>query len=510
MKTLVLCFLLLLGAVVSAQQQTSEMSFAISVSEEVKAVFQPEGRLFIYVSEAEEPAPRFSSVFGGGQSFAKNIQGWDSSQVLNLEGNDELITTADWDFNSVPEGDYFVQVLWKQNDESRSNTPHNLYSKPVFIQLQDNQNVDIALSEIIPERSLVSHDLVKFFTFESEVLSKWWDKSVSLKASVLLPSGYTGNPDQKFPVRYNIGGYGSRYTRVNALAEDSEFMDWWTGPEAPQIITVFLDGEGPFGDPYQLDSENSGPYGEALISELIPRVEKEFRISGTAKTRFLDGCSTGGWVSLALQLFYPEQFNGCWSYSPDPVSFRHMQLVNIYQDDNAFYNAADYLIPSMRDVYGNPRFSIQQEITDENVQGYSNTYTTSGGQWGGWNALYSPKDEDGLPQPLFDHETGVIDSTVAAHWENYDLLKYTRANWPSLGPKIQDKIYIWMGDMDNFYLNNAMRLFEAYLSETAAPESNAEIVFSPMKGHCTEYSHRKVLEQIQKRLLALEAVETEK
>lgn len=131
------------------------------------------------------------------------------------------------------------------------------------------------------------------------------------------------------------------------------------------------------------------------------------------------------------------------------------------------------------------------------------------GQWGGWNALFSPKGEDGLPKPLFDHNTGVINSTTAAHWENYDLLKYTKDNWLSLGPKIQDKIYIWMGDMDNFYLNNSMRLFDAYLNETSGPKSNAEIVFSPMKGYCWEYSHRKVLEQIQKRLLELEEVKVD-
>jgi S-formylglutathione hydrolase FrmB len=273
-------------------------------------------------------------------------------------------------------------------------------------------------------------------------------------------------------------------------------MDWWITNEAPQVITVFLDGEGPFGDSYQVDSENNGPYGEALITELIPAIEKQFRIIGSSETRFVDGCSTGGWVSLALQLFYPETFNGCWSYSPDPVSFQRMQLVDIYEDDNAFYNKNGYLRPSMRNGYGEPVFSIKKEIISENVQGYSNSYTTSGGQWGAWNAVYSPKGKDGLPRPVFNPENGEIDKEVAQHWKKYDLLLHVKENWPDLGPKIQGKIYIWTGDMDNFYLNNALRDFDEFIKSTSYPKSDAIIEFSPMKQHCSNYSHREVLEEI--------------
>jgi enterochelin esterase-like enzyme len=345
------------------------------------------------------------------------------------------------------------------------------------------------------EETLLSHPLLQEINLESGLLTKFWKKPMTVKAAVLLPAGYAENPDKKYPVRYNVAGYGGRYTRVNRLMKNEEFTTWWTSGEAPEIITVFLDGSGPYGDSYQLNSDNSGPYGDVLTREIIPAIDGTYRTEGTTG-RYTDGCSTGGWVSLALQLYYPDKFAGCWSYSPDPVSFYRTQLINIYEDENAFVNSKGYERPSKRDRYGEPELSIRKEVADENKMGESGTYVDSGQQWGAWNALYSPRGEDGLPVPVFHPTTGVIDKTVAKSWDKYDLLKHVQANWAELGPKVQGKIYVWMGDMDNYYLNNALRDFDAYLKTTTNPTSDANIVFEPTKGHCDEYGHRRALEQI--------------
>ena len=322
-----------------------------------------------------------------------------------------------------------------------------------------------------------------------------------IKAAVLLPSGFFDNPDKKYPVRYNVAGYGGRYTRANRYVKyDKQFLEWWLSDDSPQIINVYLDGEGPFGDCYQLDSENSGPYGTALTKEVIPYIEKKYRGIGTPESRFVDGCSTGGWVSLALQLFYPDFFNGCFSYSADPVDFEYFQLVDIYDDDNAFINEHGYLRPLVRDITGQPVVSLKDFVQFENVLGWSDTYVTSGGQFSGFTALFSPKGKDGLPKPLFDPETGAIDKDVAEHWKKYDLKRFVENNWEKLGPKIEGKIWIWMGDMDNFYLNPAMRSFKNKLQEMENPKSDASINFSPMKGHCSGYNHKKVLLQIAEKL----------
>jgi hypothetical protein len=496
--------LLLLLTCYSTLHAQSSINFEVTVADEAQNGFQPNGRMLVYISTKDNSEPRYQSGMDSESFvFGRNVTNWQKDKSLILDGNSTWTKTGFWNFNQVPDGTYYVQAVWNQSGdkESRSNVPGNLYSEPAKVTLDGSvKNVSLSLNQMIEYREVVEHPLVKTFSMQSEILTKWWVKPMSLTASVLLPKGYEQNSVKRYAVRYNVAGYGGRYTRINRLIGNEIFMNWWESADAPQIITVFLDGEGPFGDSYQLDSDNSGPYGEALINELIPSIEKAYNINPTPETRFVDGCSTGGWVSLALQLFYPETFNGCWSYSPDPVSFQKMQLVNVYDDENAFYNKFDYLRPSKRSVEGEPEFSIKQEIYSENVQGTSGTYTTSGQQWGAWNALYSPKGKDGLPVAIFDPTTGKINKTAAEHWKKYDLLTYTRNNWAELAPKIAGKVNVWMGDMDNYYLNNALRDYEEYLKSTTNPKSDAVIEFSPMKGHCANYGHREILEKINAKL----------
>ncbi len=489
-------------------QSTGSLSVEVAFSKSVK-LDAKNGRLFVFLSEQNRPEPR-QQLWPSFKNhiFAINLDRWDG-QTMTISSSSDLFTMSDFDLSNIPAGTYHVQVLWDHDqEESGPNAPGNLYSQVEEITLGKQAKLELSLDQVIPPSKPADHPLVKVIDLKSEVLSDWWGKEVSVKASVLLPGSFYDAPDARFPVCYNIAGYGGRYTRVNRYVErDTAFLNWWQSDEAPQIITVFLDGEGPFGDSYQLDSDNSGPYGTALVNELIPHVEKEYRAVADPAQRFLDGCSTGGWVSLALQLFYPDVFGGTWSYSPDPVHFEQMQLINLNKDDNAFFNKSGYLRPSMRGTNGEPIFSIQQEIAVENAVGYSNSFVTSGEQWGAWNALYSPKDpETGLPKAVFDPMSGKIDKEVAAHWKKYDLLEHVKANWSTLGPKIQDKVYVWMGDMDQFYLNNALRTFDAFMKETTSPVSDAVIEFSPQKGHCTNYSHREVLEKIADKLRKKEEV----
>ncbi len=502
LKSFLIPILFFLSLNVNCQSKITGVNFKISIDNKDASKVKSEGRLFLYLTKNERRSPRsLSGTDKDTYVFARNMKGWKHGESIITGANDAWTKTGDWDFNNVPEGVYNIQAVWKQNkNESGVNAPGNMYSESLKVDLKNTQQIEISISELIPDRSVYEHDLIRTFSMKSELLSKFWKKDMELKVSVLLPSGYDQNPNKKYPVRYNVAGYGGRYTRINRLVNDVEFIDWWQTVEAPQIITVFLDGSGPYGDSYQLNSENSGPYGDALFQELIPAIEQKFRIIGTAKTRFVDGCSTGGWVSLALQLLYPDEFDGCYSYSPDPVDFHKMQLINLYKDETAFYTKSDYLRPSKRNKMGDPVFSIKGEVYNENVQGNSNTYTTSGNQWGAWNALYSPKGADGLPKPVFDPITGVIDKTVVEHWKKYDLHHYAKTNWSTLGPKIQGKVYVWMGDMDNYYLNNALRDFDAFLKNTEDPVSNAKIVFTPMEGHCSLYAHREVLEMIVEKL----------
>jgi len=494
--------LVITGLLFNSCSETKNPGFSasISIDDTIKKTFKTEGRLFLFISQNPNVEPR-TQIWPNPRSktyiFAKNINNFNSNEVLTITN------IKDWEstiaFSEIPEGEYYVQVLWDQDtNESRTDAPGNIYSEKQKITVNGTLNFNTTLNHIIPERTITDHELAKMVNFKSELLSEFWKKPMYLKTSVLLPHNYS--TDKQYAIRYNVAGYGGRYTRINRLLNDDEFMKWWDSPKSPQIITVFLDGEGPFGDSYQMDSDNSGPYGESLIKELIPHIENTYRGTNTMETRFVDGCSTGGWISLGLQLYYPDTFNGVFSYSPDSVEFENYQLVNIYEDQNAFINEFNYERPVMRNGMGEPILALREFIQYENIQGVSNTYLNSGGQFSAHTALYSPKGDNDLPKPLFHPITGVIDTEVAEHWKKYDFKLHAKKNWERLGPKLQGKIYVWMGDMDDFYLNSATRVFDDFLKNTNSPKSDAVIEFSPMQGHCWQFSHRAVLEQVQARI----------
>ncbi len=484
--------------------QSYSLKVTVSVSEEIQGEFKSQGRIFLFMNTNSRGEPRLNTFPNkSNYIFATNLENWEKGKTYTFDSSSELVRSINVSLDSIPYGNYRVQVLWDQDTkESRINAPGNLYCDAFDLDLNENKRIKVSLTETICPRKLVKSKYAKEVDLKSMLLSGWWGKDMFVKAAVLLPKSYYEKPDKKYPVRYNIAGYGGRYTRINHYAGSKSFMEWYLSEDGPEMLTVFLDGEGPFGDSYQLDSENNGPYGTSLTEELIPFIEEKFRGMGTPGSRYLDGCSTGGWVSLALQLSYPDFFNGCFSYSPDQVDFENCQLINIYEDDNAFYNEFGYLRPIVRDITGEPTASQKDYIMFENVQGASGTYLNSGGQFSAFTALFSPKGENGLPRPMFDPLTGKIDREVAGYWRKHDLKDMVRNNWETLGPKISGKIWVWMGDMDNFYLNPAMREFDEMLKEMENPESDASINFSPMEGHCSCYYFTKVYRQIEEKINA--------
>ena len=225
-------------------------------------------------------------------------------------------------------------------------------------------------------------------------------------------------------------------------------------------------------------------------------MERRFRAVGEPYARVLDGESTGGWVSLALQVFYPEFFSGAWSACPDSVDFRAFQLVNIYEDTNAYVNDRGFERPSARDINGDVRFNMRHESQMENVLGLGDSWTMSGMQWGAWNAAYGPRGSDGRPRPLWDPKTGVIDHGVVDHWEQYDLRLVLERSWRALGPVLQGKIHIWVGDADNYFLNDAVHLLDDFLSR-AEPPYGGQIAYGPGRGHCwLGVSPRELMDQM--------------
>ncbi len=447
-----------------------------------------EGRLFVILSPAGISEPR--------EELGK--AGRDASQAFALDvrdvGPQDIITLSQDAFGfpavrvkDLPAGDYAVQALFDRARELRlPNAPGNLYSLShrVYLPLSQGRTVHLELSREVPaEEPPPDSPQIKFLKLPSPLLSGFHSRPMFLRASVLLPEGYDRESGRRYPLWIRIGGLSTRCWVLNRLmAEDSKFKAVWQAPETPRFILLQLDGAGPYGDPYYVNSANNGPYGDALTQELIPFVEAHFRAFGQPRSRVLSGVSTGGWVCLALQIDYPDFFNGAWSSCPDPVDFRAFELVNIYQGTNAYVNEFGNERPSERTLSGDVVLTMRREVGMENLLGRDDSYVFSGEQWGAWNAAFGPRGADGRPVPIWDPQTGIIHHDVAEAWKKYDLTLYLKENWSALEPKLRGKLHIASGGADQYFLNNAVHLFEKEMSRLNPPFTGS-IVYGPGKPH---------------------------
>jgi hypothetical protein len=275
------------------------------------------------------------------------------------------------------------------------------------------------------------------------------------------------------------------YNRVQDSAAYALYQEW-TSPDFPRMLVMEIQHPNPYyDDSYAVNSENLGPYGDAITYELIPYVEERFRGIGQGWARFLYGGSTGGWEAMAAQVFYPDDYNGAWVACPDPIDFRAYTLVNLYEDENAYVLDGDpngTRIPGRRDWLGFVSANLEEMNHRELALG---TKSRSGQQWDIWEAVYSPVGEDGYPRRIWDKVTGEIDREVAEHWrESYDLVHILRRDWATLGPRLEGKLHIYVGDMDNYYLNNAVYLAEDFLESTTDPYYGGEVAYGDRAEHC--------------------------
>lgn len=438
-------------------------------------------RVVVVIGQRKSPEPRWS--IGRTGLDAPPILGADATApgtdgiVAKLGAASAIFPVAK--LADVPPGDYVAQAVLRRNyDLNFPNAPGDLSSEPVpfTIAAGESRTVELTLSRAEPaERTPDDSDVVKFLKVPSERLSAFHGRPMFLRAAVVLPPGYDAEPERRYPLRVHIGGYGTRYT-------SARFAAGRRGNGGPKMLQLFLDGAGPHGDPYQVNSANNGPYGDAVVRDLIPLVESRYRGVGTGAARFTDGHSTGGWVSLALQIFFPDDFNGCWSFCPDPIDFRQFEVIDIYRDANAYVNRHGFERPAKRQTNGDVVYTVRHECQVENVLGLGDNWVTSGKDWGAWNATFGPRGADGRPVPLWEPKTGKINRDVANHWAKYDLRRHLAANWGELGPKLRGKIRVYAGDADDYFLNNAARLFDQFVKK-ADPPAEARMIFGANAGH---------------------------
>ena len=385
---------------------------------------------------------------------------------------------------------------WEGQHWNRS--PGNLYSKVQKIKTEPNQTKTIKLvcDQVIPPVEIPKYTKwVKRIKFKSDMLTKFWGQPIYLGATILLPKGYENQTDVYYPVNYIQGHfslrspYGFRPTNQDENSRQQRsgaFSQFWQSESAPRMIAVTFQHPCPYyDDSYVVNSPNVGPYQDAIMQELIPKIEKEFRIIKEPYARILSGGSTGGWISLMLQIFQPDFFGGTFSLCPDPVDFRYFQAVNIYKDQNAYYKEFGWIkvpTPSDRLTDGIVRFTYEQRNHMELVLGTKNR---SGDQIDIFEAAFGPIGDDGYTKSLFNQLTGEIDQSVLEYWrEHYDLRYYLEKNWELLGPKLVGKLNIYTGDMDTYYLNNATKLLEDFLEKTTDPYYAGVVDYGDGQPHC--------------------------
>jgi Putative esterase len=379
-----------------------------------------------------------------------------------------------------------VDVHWPGGDGGDIwHSPGNVYSVPRTITLDPRrpQTVPLALTQVItPGTPIPSGGTsqqgnpgdsahVKHLKIRSALLSRFWGKDVYIGANVLLPEGYDdpANNQVRYPMEMHTGHFpaGNPHMFSEALDDEYGFSAWWVSAEATRFISVEIRTENPFyDDSYQMNSANLGPYGDAVNQELLPSIDKAFRTIGQPWGRTLTGGSTGGWVSAATMVKYPDLFAGSWSGYPDALDFHAHQVIDVYSDANAYFIEDPWERiprPGARQITGDSRWTVAQENHYELAAG---SRGRSQGQWDIWAAVFGPQGRDGYPAPIWDKQSGVIDHSVAAYWKtHFDLTSIVTSNWTTLGPKLAGRMHFYVGSEDTYFLNNGVELFEQATSK---------------------------------------------
>lgn len=488
-----------------------------------------DGRLLLLLSNDPKQEPRFQINDGPNTQmvFGMDIEGWKPGTALTID--DSAFGWPVRKLSAVRPGTYSVQALLHRYETFRradghvvklpmdrgegqqwARAPGNLYSKPVQVQIGSTDITATLDQEIPPIPEPKDTKYIKHIKIESPRLTKFWGRPMHLGAHVLLPEGFDTHPEARYPIAIfhghftdDFGGfrpeppdpnlepdYSERfrlkgYNRI-VQQEAHQFYRTWTGPNFPRMLIVEIQHANPYyDDSYAVNSANLGPYGDAIMYELLPEIEKRFRGIGQGWARFTYGGSTGGWEALAVQMFYPDEFNGTFAACPDPIDFRAYTVIDIYKDKNAYFTEGPHHRvprPGKRDYLGHLSATLEDLNAFELALGSKGR---SGQQWDIWEAVYSPAGPDGYPLRLFDKMTGEINRKVAEYWrENYDLGYILQRDWAKLGPKLRGKIHLYCGDMDNYYLNNAVYLVEEILKKVTNPPAEAEVRYGDRAEHC--------------------------
>ncbi len=507
----------------------------ITVSFPARVSSKPlDGRVLLMLSNdpSAEPRMQINDTPKSQIVFGTTVDGLAPDRAVTINGSAAGYPVRS--LNDVPPGDYFVQAVLniyqtfhradgttvklapdRGEGQHWNIAPGNLYSKPVKVRIDGHTKLGVSLTEVIPPIAPAADTkYIRHIRIQSDLLTKFWGTPMYLSAIVLVPEGFDEHPNAHFPIaifhdhfvdgmddfrttppdpglkpdysdRFHLAGY-------NRIEQEEAYKEYqqWISPGFPRILVVKIQHANPFyDDSYAVNSANLGPYGDAIETELLPAIEKQFRGLTAGWAHFVYGGSTGGWESLAVQMFYPKDYNGAFVACPDPVDFHAYMAIDLYDQPNAFYlQGAQKQVeqPAMRNYLGQTLISMRDNVAYEAALG---DHGRSGEQFDIWQAVYGPVGPDGYPAQIFDKQTGAIDHQVAAYWhDHYDLNAILQKKWDELGPLLQGKLHIYVGSADTYFLNDAVYLMQDFLDKTGTPGHGVayqgEVKYGDRAEHC--------------------------
>jgi Putative esterase len=495
------------------------LRFSVSFGADVRST-PVDGRVLVIVSKDGSSEPRDQlDIVGGVPFWGRDVTALRPGQPVTIADGDGAYGYPLSSMDKLPAGTYHVQAFLNTYDtfhrsdgstvklhmpcgdgQNMFASPGNLYGTPVTVRLDPRTSGTVALRldhAITPAQAVPAGGTcqqgnptdtahVKYVKILSPSLSKFWGRPMYIGANVLLPAGYDdpANANVRYPVEYNFAHFSTG--APHGFREDGKnaFSTWWLSASAPRFISVTFREENPFYDSsYNVDSANLGPYGTATNSELLPYLDQHFRTIGKPWARITSGGSTGGWEALASLVFHPDVYGGTFAGYPDPVDFHRYQIVDVYDDANAYYLQHDWdtvLRPDSRTPQGEINYTNRDENHYELALG---DHDRSEGAWAVWEAVYGPEGPDGYPALVWNKQTGAINHDVAAQWKSKDLDAYLAAHWPQLGPTLRGEIHLYVGDTDTYYLNDAVELLQKQLDAQTSPPADATFVYGREQPH---------------------------
>jgi len=283
-----------------------------------------DGRLLLMFSTDTSAEPRFQIQDGPSTQviFGIDVDGLKPGQPAMIDAS--VFGYPVSSLAKIPAGTYRVQALLNRYETFRrsdghtvklppdqgegqqwSQKPGNLYSTPRSIVFDPKQpgTVRLVLDQEIPAiPDPPDTRYVKHLKITSKLLSEFWGRPVTIGANILLPEGWEAHPNARYPLviyhghfPYDFSGFRPEPPDANLKPDYSErfhlagynriqqelahqFYQDWTGPGFPRVLLIEIQHPTPYyDDSYAVNSANNGPYGDAIMKELIPEIERRFR-----------------------------------------------------------------------------------------------------------------------------------------------------------------------------------------------------------------------------------------